>query len=174
MRVDESRVDPVGPCVGKLADIELARRQQHLLVLAVDGVAVHVAIVKRIVSAQRLTLGDGVVEWAPLPEAYVIEQGFVLGGVDRGVRLSLKLHFADPLFDAECAASGVDVRLDEGLLQRNLVGANVERGNRARKGEIDQQRQSHARGQQPAAHPHQNGCRETRQNDQPLQRQADI
>ena len=58
---------------GKLTDIQFARREQHLAVLAVDGVAVDIDIVKRVVGPQRLNLRDRVVKGLRVPQADIVE-----------------------------------------------------------------------------------------------------
>ena len=89
VRVDEVRVDPARAGIGKLADIELARGEQHLAQLAVDGVAVDVAVEESVVRAQRLDLGDGVVKSAPIPQPHVVEQVLVASDVDGELRDAL-------------------------------------------------------------------------------------
>ena len=43
---------------GQLAHVDFARRQHHLLDVAVDEIAIHVGVGKGVVRAQRLDLGD--------------------------------------------------------------------------------------------------------------------
>ena len=139
VRIDEGRVDPVGARRRKLAQIEFARGQQRLAVLAVDGVAVHVGVGEHVVGAQRLDLGDGVVEGAGVPQADVVEDRLVGGRVDGGLGVGLELDFLELRFDAEGGARGVDVSLDVGALERDFVGPHIERADQAGSGEIHHQ-----------------------------------
>ena len=67
--VDERGVVPIGARLGQLADIQFARRDEHLAVLAGDGIPVHIGVVEGIVGAQGLALRDGVLEGQPCPTA---------------------------------------------------------------------------------------------------------
>ena len=80
----------------------------------------------------------------------------------------------DALLEAEGAARGLDVGLDVGALERDLVRPHVERGDQRRHGELDGQRDRHEQRQLPAAHRHQHRGGEAGDDDQPLQRQADV
>ena len=79
VRINEARIDPaLAGFGGQLVDVDFARRQQHLLDVAVDEVAVDVGVRKRVVGAQRLDLGDRGVVGAQVPQANVVEQRGVL------------------------------------------------------------------------------------------------
>ena len=66
-------------------------RQQDLPVLAVDRIPVDIRpLEERVIGAQGLDLGDGVVKGAPIPEADVVEQVLVAGDVDTGLGTGLE------------------------------------------------------------------------------------
>ena len=174
VRINEGRVDPVVARIRQVADIQFARRQQYLAVLSVDHIAVHIAVVEHIVSAQRLPLRDSVVKCLVVPQPHVVQQRLVRGGIDHAIRLGLGLELLDALLQPVRAARGVYVRLNVRPLQSNLVGADVQRRNRARHHKRHHQRQRHTRRQNPPARQQQPGSGKAGHNQQPLQRQSDV
>ena len=72
----QAAIDPAVPRVTQLIEVQLARSEQGLPQLPVNAVAIDIGIGVSI-RAQRLALAEGVVKSAPVPEAYVFEQGAI-------------------------------------------------------------------------------------------------
>ena len=130
VRVHEMGVDPAGAGRTELANIELTRGDQHLTKTAFDGVAINVGIHVD-VGAQRLNLRDGVVEGAPVPEADIIKHGLMLAVVDGRFGDGFERGFFDARVEGVGGAGGVDVVLDVGAFEGELVGTDVERADQS-------------------------------------------
>ena len=172
--VDDLRIDPALVYVGQLVDVELARRQKHLAVAAVDGIAVDVGVFENVIRAQRLDLGDGVVKGMHVPQTHVFECGLVVSDVDGRVGLRMKLHLAHVRIQVIGAPGGVNMSLYVGPLERNFVGRHVECAHEARHGESQYQRDGHECRLHPASHPHQHRGGQRSQDQQPLHRETDL
>ena len=127
VRVHEVRVDPARAGARRqLIDIQLARREQHLAVSAIDGVAVHVGIRENIIRPQRLDLRDGVMERAHIPQAHVVEGAFMQRRIDGRVGMHLKLGLGHALLQPVSRARGVNVRSDERPLDGDFIGPHIQ------------------------------------------------
>jgi hypothetical protein len=81
-------VDPGLGVGGKQRGLELARRQHHLLIDAVEPVAIHVHVMKAVIGPDLLQLRIGIHQRLPVPQPDVVDRRLVgLQGLDGEVLL---------------------------------------------------------------------------------------
>src|SRR5579863_3201673 len=129
--VDETGIDPTRARFAERGDIDLARGEQDLAQLAVEGVAVDVDFGVD-VRAEGLELRDGGVEGAPIPEADVVEEGFVGGEVELGFGLDVEGDFFGAVVEAEGGTGGGNVALDVRAFEGDFAGVDVGGGDDGR------------------------------------------
>ncbi len=135
MGVLQPPVDP-GDVLARQLRRQLAGREQDLAEAAAERVAVDVDVIESVVGADLLQLPERLLERLPVPQADVADG--VLVGLDLGHRedrLRIVGAHVDRI-EAEGSAREVDVALQVGLLEGQLVGFDHEA--------LDGDRQHHA------------------------------
>ena len=122
MREQDVAIDP-GLGVGRQQGrFQLASRQRHALVCAIEPVAVDLDVVKLVVGAYFLQLGIGVHQRLPVPEPDIVNRGLVgLESLESEVLFGGKWFCADLAEIVGLPGEG-DVVLDVWLLALQLVG----------------------------------------------------
>ena len=100
--------------------------RQHLLDAAVREVAIHVSGRKSVIGAQRLDLRDRCVVGAKVPKTNIVEQRGILHGIDRRLPGGNKGKFLGIPIQAEGNRSRLDMPLDIGPLNRNLIRPHID------------------------------------------------
>ena len=114
------------PCVNRAPQVQLARCEHHLPLLAVDRVAIDIHVLERVERADRLDLGKRVACWACVEEADVGERRLIGGDLLLGHgRFSGERRDLD-LVEAPRQPRHVDVAVDEELFLLDLVGVDLE------------------------------------------------
>ena len=172
VRVDPVAVDPVAGFAGQGVHIDLARREQELLDLAVDLVAIDVHVREAVVEPQGLQLGNRVGVGLFVPQPDVVDQRRVGLDVQRGRIAQLeKLLLAR--VDGVGLPRGLDVAFDVLSLQLQFVRPHIERLDRDRRAGVQHEGASHqvSHGLVTGGRDEGNGEQEG-DNDQPAQGQA--
>ena len=118
----EVLVDPRLRVRGKTGLVQLARRQQDLLIGAVQRVAVDVHVVEVIVESELLELAIRVEERSWIPPAEVLD-GRGVGGEDSGGQLTGSREWLDgEAIQGEPVARPGDAASEVGRLEPELVG----------------------------------------------------
>ena len=115
-------VDPRLGIGGEQCRLELASRQGHPLIRAVEIVAVHNHIVELVVGPNLLRLGVSVHQRLPVPQPDIVDGRLVGLELLEGEILFYGEGFDRDLMEIVCLLGEVDVALDVGLFQLQLVG----------------------------------------------------
>ncbi len=174
VRIDEMRIDPALAGFGRqLAYIDFARRQQHLLDVAVDEIAVNVGVRESVVRAQRLNLRDGCVVGAQVPQPGIRQQGCVLHRIDHALAGRREWFFGGVAVEAEGSGGRLNMALNVGPFDGDLIRPHVDGANDSRQRRLQNKTGQHQdNGLLELRQPHQRQRREGGNNQEPAQRQV--
>src|SRR6266849_7323871 len=119
-----------------LVDVDVARGEQYLLDAAVDEVAINVRVGESVIRAQRLDLGDSCVVGTKVPKTNIIEQRGALRSIDSLLPGSSEGTFTGAPVQAEGNRRSLDMALDVGPLDRDLIRSHIDGANDARQGQF--------------------------------------
>lgn len=171
--VDDVAVGPAVAGLAELLDVEFAGGEHDLLEFAVDAVAVDVGV-DVAVGAEGLDLADGVVEGLPVPEADVVEEVAVFIGVEGGIEIGPEEFGLGGALELVGLAGGVHVVLDEGALEGELVGFDVDRVDEAGDDALEGQDEEGAEGKLTASGGDEGGGGEGGADEEPVEGDADV
>src|SRR5216683_33317 len=133
VRINEPRIDPaLARLGGQLADVDVAWGEQYLLDAAVDEVAINIGDGKSVIRAQRLDLRDSCVVGAQVPKTNIIEQRGVLQSIDSLLSGSSEGTFSGAPVQAKGNRRSLNMALDVGPLDRDLIRSHIDGANDAR------------------------------------------
>ena len=133
MRVDPVAIDPVVRLRAQRVEVDLAGREEQLLDLVVDLVAINVHVGEAVVQPQGLDLSDGIGVSLFVPQANVVDQCRVRLYIERR-SLAERKELLPAIVQGIGLARGLDMALDVLLLQLQFVGADVQCLDRERHG----------------------------------------
>ena len=93
--------------------------------MAVDEIAVNVRVRKRVIGAQRLNLSDGGFVGAKVPKANIVKKSGILHGIDFFLPGSGERAFRGIAVQRECVDGRLNMALDVGSLNGDLVRPHV-------------------------------------------------